>query len=85
MDLDEIETQLAAAIKESKAWIPPDQIGDMLELVRAGEPGIALENLCTQLFEFDAVIPLDLRERLGRLGKEMGIANEYWRRLAVPE
>ena len=57
----------------------------MLGLVRAGEPGIALENLCTQLFEFDAVIPLDLRERLERLGEKMGIASEYWRRLAVPE
>jgi hypothetical protein len=29
----------------------------MRELVDAGEPGIALENLCTQLYEYDVSVP----------------------------
>jgi hypothetical protein len=78
MDLQQIETRLASILEESKPWIPPEQLSDMTELVRAGEPGVAFENLCTQLFEFDAVIPPDLRERLRRLGEQMGIASDFW-------
>lgn len=85
MDLDEIENRLAAILKESTKWLPAEQLADMVELVRAGEPGVALENLCTQLFEFDAVIPADLRDKLRCLSEEMGIDNDSWRRLAVSE
>jgi hypothetical protein len=49
MELEEIETRLEALLEESKRWLRADQLRDMLELVRAGEPGVALENLCTQL------------------------------------
>jgi hypothetical protein len=58
MILDDIERQLATILDESKAWIPAEQLADMCDLVSAGESGVAFENFCTQLLEYDAVIPL---------------------------
>ena len=72
MELEEIETALEAICREAIGWIPADQLADMVELVHAGEPGVALENLCSQLFEFDVVVPLILRDRLRRLGEQWG-------------
>jgi hypothetical protein len=83
MKLEEIETLLETILGEAKGWIPSDQLADMVELVHAGEPGVALENFCSQLFEFDVVVPFDFRERLRRLGEQMGVAHDYWERLAV--
>lgn len=83
MELEEIENALEAICREAIGWIPADQLADMVELVHAGEPGVALENLCSQLFEFDVVVPFDFRERLRRLGEQMGVTRDYWERLVV--
>ena len=83
--LDEVEAELTKILEEVKRWIPADQLADMNELVRAGEPGVAFENLCMQLFEFDAVIPRELVSRLQRLGDQMGIKRDYWQRLAIED
>jgi len=77
------DEELAAIIRRSDAWIPADQRQDMLDLVRAGEAGIAFENCCMQLFEYDAVISRELLEQLRRIGEQMGIDRCYWARLAV--
>jgi hypothetical protein len=45
----------------------------MRSLVEAGEPGIALENLCTQLHEYDVSVPQDLATELGDLAGAMGL------------
>jgi len=55
----------------------------MKELVEAGEPGVALENFCAQLFEFDIAVPEHVRVQLRYLGERMGIRRDYWERLAV--
>ncbi|WP_412542974.1 hypothetical protein [Pseudomonas aeruginosa] len=41
------------------------------ELLACGEPGVALEVLCSQLVEFDIAIPFKTKERLG-------VAAESW-------
>jgi len=61
--------------------VPPIELDDMSALTKAGEPGIALENLCTQLFEYEAAVPLVVVDGLKTLGHAMGINDKYWRRL----
>ncbi|RLB52115.1 MAG: hypothetical protein DRJ42_15630 [Deltaproteobacteria bacterium] len=46
-----------------------------------GEPGVALENLCTQLYEYDVVVPEPLVAELAALGSLMGIEPAHWTRL----
>ncbi len=53
----------------------------MLLLTEAGEPGIALENLCTQLFEYDVTITVSIQERLAMLGRAMGLEESQWNKL----
>jgi hypothetical protein len=40
-------------------------------LVRAGEPGVALENLCTQLEEYDVAVPQDVLRELSEIASAM--------------
>lgn len=53
MDLQEIERRLTSVIAQSTGSIPAEQLDEMAALVRAGEPGVALENYLTPLYEYD--------------------------------
>jgi hypothetical protein len=44
-----------------------ERFADSLDLARAGEGGVALENLCDNLFEFNVRIVPDVRDRLAEL------------------
>lgn len=54
-----------------------------LELIQAREPLIALENLCTQLYEFDKFISPPVRDRIADAGKQLGMDPHYWNVLDV--
>ncbi len=74
MTIQEIELMLERVILDCRAFnIPGDQLDEMLALTHAGEPGIALENLCTQLFEYDVTATVSIQERLSVLGRAMGL------------
>jgi hypothetical protein len=81
MNLNEIEKCLLDFLVREGSPLPEGELIGMIELVRAGEPGIALENFCTQLFEYDVkVSPMVLNE-IASLGIAMGINSRYWERL----
>lgn len=61
--------------------VPGAELDDMAALARAAEPGVALEDLCTQLFEHDCVVSSEILGRNGSLGTTMGLAEKYWKRL----
>lgn len=82
MNLRQIEEQLLTVIEQCKALgVPASELDDMSALNRAGEPGVALENLCTQLLEHRAAVPAEILQSLQRLGLAMGINEKYWKRL----
>jgi hypothetical protein len=81
MDMQEIENRLLDIIRTYAGQLPMDQLNDMAELVQAGESGIALENLCTQLFEYDITVGNEMLNDLRALGSSMGLQSKYWDRL----
>jgi hypothetical protein len=81
MGLIEIEHRLGRILEQFGTGLPPEQLRDMQDLVKAGEPGVAFENYCTQMFEYGMSLPAAVVEELDRLGREMGINEEYWERL----
>lgn len=61
-----LATQLAVSL-------PDNEIEDLNVLIAAGEYRIALENLCTQLFEYGQVLSLEYRDLLEALGEMCGV------------
>jgi hypothetical protein len=78
MNLREAEARLDAILAGAEEWLPAEQIAEMRGLVAAGEPGVALENFCTQLEEFDVVLPVDVVDELVGLAVGMGISLSPW-------
>lgn len=78
MDLRHIEKRLENILAKAKGWLPDRELADMGALVRAGEPGVALENFCTQLEEYDVVVPLEIAVELRSLASAMGMPVSPW-------
>jgi hypothetical protein len=71
--------RLRASLPET---LPTVEVTNFIDLVQVGEYGVALENLCTQLDEYDVVLPQSVYEEIAVIGSIMGIDPRYWRRLA---
>ena len=59
-DLRQVEARLARVLESATGLLPQTELRQMCELVSAGEPGVALENLCTQLYEHDVSVSPEL-------------------------
>jgi hypothetical protein len=82
MTLDEVEQKLVALLEaERDLIVRPEDHAEMLSLTKAGEPGVALEYLCTHLEEFQVAVPPAALAAIKELGMAMGIAEDYWTRL----
>ncbi len=77
----ELENALLELIETFTGLLPREQVKDFAGLVRAGEPGIAFENLCTQLYEYDIVVNREVLGELKVVGSAMGLESKYWDRL----
>jgi len=62
--------------------VPENDMENVADLVEVGEWEVALENLCTQLYEYGALVPEETLRRIEALGHELGVADRYWKRLA---
>jgi len=85
MNLEQIESRLLIVLDGLQERLPGEQIQDMRSLAKAREPGVALENLCSQLFEYDVDVSKAVRDELAALGTAMGIRPDYWSRLQVKD
>ncbi|MDQ2661850.1 MAG: MafI family immunity protein [Actinomycetota bacterium] len=52
-------------------------------LNEAGEPGVALELVCTQAYEYDVVVPHTVMEQIVEAGETMHLDPGLWKDLAV--
>ncbi|WP_146653397.1 MafI family immunity protein [Labilithrix luteola] len=55
--LVEVERRLNVVLTNASGLLPEGQLDGMRELVAHGEPGVALETLWTQLYEYDVDVP----------------------------
>lgn len=61
----------------------PDEFVDMYKnLAQHAEWGVALEDLCTQLYEFDITPSAQELEEIKSLAKSMNMADDVWNFLA---
>jgi len=77
-----LESRVLAVIGMCRGLLPKEQLDEMDQLVRAGEAGIALENLSTQLHEYDVIVEKATIEEIEMLGKAMSLDAKYWSRLS---
>ncbi|MEO6392818.1 MAG: MafI family immunity protein [Pyrinomonadaceae bacterium] len=85
MNLEQIESRLLAILDGFDGYFPAGQLEDMQSLVIAGEPGVALENFCTQLYEYEICVSAATVKELSDLGAAMGIRPDYWSRFVVSD
>ena len=64
-------------IIDSVVGLPEGDKERIEDLVRVGEWQIALENLCTQLHEYDVKVSPDLLSKISELGRELKVAERY--------
>jgi hypothetical protein len=62
--------------------LPQRDIESIWELIDAGEPGIALENLCTQLCEYEVTPDEASRDALAEVGTYFRLDPDLWGRFA---
>lgn len=72
----EPEEIIQAVLEEISGCFGDDTEKNVKELLACGEPGVALEVLCSQLVEFDIAIPFKTKERLGVAAGVMGMEIE---------
>ncbi len=81
-----LENRILSVIDSFAGKLPPGQLADMRSLVEAGERAVGLENLCTQIYEYDVKPAPDLIAEITDLGQAMRLNPKYWERLgAGPE
>lgn len=73
-----------ASVLDSLGGMPFD-MQECRTLVHAGEYGVAIENLCTQLFEYDVVLSTVQKECIAAIAKRLTICDGYWRPLLVKD
>jgi hypothetical protein len=83
MTLDDIEATLLILIEQcGPLGMPEQELEELRSLTRAREPGVALENLCVQLYEHDIAVPRDIAGTAETLAREMELREFYWLLLA---
>lgn len=80
---DEAVGALRAVTVAVEDLLPQADIKSIWELIDAGEPGIAFENLCTQLYEYNVTPDEPSQEALAEIGTYFGLDADLWERLAT--
>ena len=82
MTIEEIEQRLLVLLDQCDGLaVPAERLLDMKDLTRHREPGIALENLCSNLDDYDIALPPAIIAGLRELGTAMRLDENYWTRL----
>lgn len=66
---------------EVEGSLTADEVESVWTLIDAGEPGIALEIICDQLYEPDTAVGCDTVERLRLVGLRMELDPALWENL----
>jgi hypothetical protein len=59
----------------------PERVKDAYELIDANEPAIALENMCSNLHDFECSIPVRAYDLFAEAGLYLQVNSSYWEML----
>ena len=77
---DDLTSSLANRLREAVSAareLPATDAGSIEVLIGAGELVLALETLCTQIYEYDIEVGRALRTELEDLGEVLGVHSAY--------
>jgi hypothetical protein len=83
--VEEVEIALRNFVDLYQDRLPVDFLNDTKSLVSHREYGIALENLCVQLFELDIVPSTEESLEIQRLSALLGLGSQTWSFLIEPQ
>jgi hypothetical protein len=72
-----LELKFNILLRELSTSLTETDIEQIQELVNVGELGVAFENFCTQLYQWDAVCSREQIDRIAYIGEAMGIKPDY--------
>jgi len=83
MNLEAVIDVLKGLVVDLDGKLPAVDIQNAREMIDAWEPGIALENLCTQLYEYGVAVPRHVLVRIIVAGEAMRLVPALWADLAA--
>lgn len=73
-----VEERILVLLASLGSRVPTDVVDRARAEVGYGEYGIAIENLCENLFELDVRLTHSHLEDLGNLARDLGLGDERW-------
>lgn len=73
-----IEQNLIDLIGSFSGRLPEDFVTEYISLAEHNECSVALENLCTQLYEFDILLETQELNEIESIGLLLGLGKETW-------
>lgn len=80
-NIEMAERELHQTFLRNAHLLTSEQLHSLLELVGAGEPGVALENFSQILFDNDCTLEAESIASLRRACQVMGMDSVNWKRL----
>lgn len=74
----DIEKRLIELIRDFGGRLPDEYIREYISLAEHSECAVALENLCTQLYEYDVVPTLGELTAIQELSDALHLGKETW-------
>ena len=78
MSMSDAQQKLLQVLPELKGRLRDQDYENATEEIEAGEEGVALETICTQLYEYDIRIPRSTYLKLQAIGEGMGMPANVW-------
>jgi hypothetical protein len=69
---------IRSVIDDVAESLPAEVITEAKDFLDYDEWGLALETICTQLYEYDVAISDELYKTIERLGQQMKMSSEEW-------
>ena len=63
---------------DAAVGLPSRDLDHLESLIQAGEPEIALETLCTQMYEFGIPLTAAMRDLVASVGRQLRVDPSYW-------
>lgn len=76
--LRDFERRLIAVFRQMDGLIPTDRLANVESLVECGEPVIALENLCENIYDHDLRVPEFLAQEMAEIATIMKMTLPPW-------